>query len=105
MKIGVNENGENGDNGGNAFLIRQDLKFSMSLWKEIQLLQILNELSIKHLNKLILYENDVKLLKFQRSPVQVDLWYVSCVRFWLLISEMNTSRNAMEWLIFFLWQI
>ena len=31
MKIGVNENGENGDNGGNAFLIRWDLKFSMSL--------------------------------------------------------------------------
>ena len=48
MKIGVNENGENGENGGNAFLIRRDLKFSMSLWKEIQLLQILNELSIKH---------------------------------------------------------
>ena len=31
MKIGVNENGENGENGGNAFLIRRDLKFSMSL--------------------------------------------------------------------------
>ena len=42
---------------------------SMSLWKEFQLLQILNDLSIKHLIKLILYENDVKLLKFKRSPV------------------------------------
>ena len=30
--------------------------FSMSLWKEFQLLQILNDLSIKHLIKLILYE-------------------------------------------------
>ena len=43
------------------------LMFSMSLWKE--LLQILNELSIKHLIKIIFYENDVKLLKFKRSPI------------------------------------
>ena len=42
---------------------------SMSLWKEFQLLQILNDLSIKHLVKLILYENDVKHLKFKRRPV------------------------------------
>ena len=28
-----------------------------------------NDLSISHLIKLILYENDVKLLKFNRSPV------------------------------------
>ena len=55
-------------NGGYKFLIRLDLMFSLSLWKEFQLLQILNELSIKHLIKLILYENDVKLLKFKRSP-------------------------------------
>ena len=41
--------------------------------KEFQLLQILNDLSIKHLIKLILYENDVKLLKFKTSPVLVDL--------------------------------
>ena len=46
-----------------AFLIKLNLMFSMSLWKEFQLLQILNELSIKHLIKLILYENNVKLLK------------------------------------------
>ena len=52
-----------------VFLIRLDLIFSISLWKEFQLLQILNDLSIKHLINLILYENDVKLLKFKRSPV------------------------------------
>ena len=51
-------------NGGYSFLIRLDL----ILWKEFQLLQILNDLSIRHLIKLILYENDVKLLKFKRSP-------------------------------------
>ena len=51
------------------FLLRLDLMFSMSLWKDFQLLQILNDLSIRHLIKLILYENDVKLLKFKRSPV------------------------------------
>ena len=56
-------------NGGHAFLIRLDSMNSMSLWKQFQLLQILNDLSIKHLIKLILYENDVKLLKFKRSPV------------------------------------
>ena len=56
-------------NSGYAFLIRLDLMFSMSLWKDFQLLQILNDLSIRHLIKLMLYENDVKLLKFRRSPV------------------------------------
>ena len=49
-------------NGGYAFVIRLDLMFSISLSKEFQLLQILNDLSIKHL---ILYETDVKLLKFK----------------------------------------
>ena len=48
-------------NGGYAFLIRLDLMFSMSLWKEFQLLQILNDLSIRHLIKLTLREHDVKL--------------------------------------------
>ena len=49
-------------NGGYAFLIRFNLMFSMSL-------QILNNVSIKHLIKIILYENDVKLLNFKGSPV------------------------------------
>ena len=56
-------------NGGYAFLIRLDLLLSMTLWKEFHLLRILNDLSTKHLIKLILYENDVKLLKFKRRPV------------------------------------
>ena len=56
-------------NGGYPFLIRLDLIFSMSLWQKFQLSQVLNDLSIKHLIKLILYENEVKLLKFKRSPV------------------------------------
>ena len=56
-------------NGGYAFLMRLDLMFSMLIWKEFQLLQILNYLSIRHLIKLILFENVVKLLKFKRRPV------------------------------------
>ena len=56
-------------NGGYAFLIRLDLMLSMSLWKEFQLLQILNDRSIKDLIKLMLFENDVKLSTFKRSPV------------------------------------
>ena len=55
-------------NDGYAFLIRLDLMFSMSLWKEFQLLQILNNLSIRQLIKLILYENNVQLLKSKRRP-------------------------------------
>ena len=48
-------------NGGYVFLCisRLDLMLSMSLWKEFQLLQILNDLYTKHLIKLILYENDI----------------------------------------------
>ena len=56
-------------NGRYAFLIRLDLMFSLSFWKEFQLLLILNDLSIKHLIKPILYENDVKLIKFKRNPL------------------------------------
>ena len=56
-------------NGWYEFLIRLDLMLSMSLWKEFQLLQILNNQSVKQLIKQILYENDVKLLKFKRWPV------------------------------------
>ena len=56
-------------NGGYSFLIRLDLMLSMSLWKEFQFLQILNDLYIRHLFKLILFENDGKLLKSRRSPV------------------------------------
>ena len=60
-------------NGGYAFLIKLDLIFSMSLWKQFQLLQILNDLSIKHLIELTLYQNDAKHLNFKRSPVQVNM--------------------------------
>ena len=56
-------------NDGYPFLIRLDLMLSKSLWKEFQILQILNGLSTKHLIKLILYENDAKFLKFKRRPV------------------------------------
>ena len=56
-------------NGGYEFFIRLNLMFPMSLWKGFQLVQILNNPSIKHLIKLILYENNVKPLKFKRSPV------------------------------------
>ena len=41
----------------------------MSLLKEFQLLQILSDLSNKYQIKLILYENDVKLLRLKRKPV------------------------------------
>ena len=54
------------NNGGYAFLMRLDLMLLMSLWKDFQLLQILNDLSVKNFIKLILYENDVKLLYFKK---------------------------------------
>ena len=54
---------------GYPFLIRLGSMFSTSSWKEFQMLQFLNNLFIKHLIKLILYENKIKLLKFNESPV------------------------------------
>ena len=56
-------------NGSYAFPITLDLMLSMSRWNEFQLIQILNDLSIRHLVKLIFYENYVKLIKFKRGPV------------------------------------
>ena len=53
-------------NNGYAFLIRFliNLIYSMSLWKEFQLFQILNDLYIRHVIKLNLHENNVEPLKF-----------------------------------------
>ena len=56
-------------NGGYATLIRLDLMLSKSLWRKFRLIQIFNDLSAKHLIKLMLYENDVKRLKFKRRHV------------------------------------
>ena len=50
-------------NVGYTFLIRLDLMFSLSLVKEFELLQILKNLSIKYLIRLILYDSDLKLLR------------------------------------------
>ena len=69
--------------GGYAFLIRSDLMFSMSLWTEFQLLQILNELYIRHFIKTVLYENDVKLLKFKSCTDR----FVICLKCEILIVD------------------
>ena len=76
-------------NGRYAFLIRFDLMVSISLWKEFQLLKILNDLSIRHLIKLILYENDIKLTNLieilDRSICDIlevwdfDYWYLKWI--------------------------
>ena len=50
-------------NGGYAFLIRLDLIFSISLWKHFQMLQILNEISIKYLIKFNKLQNEFNKLK------------------------------------------
>ena len=65
------------NNDGYAFLIRLHLMFSMSLWKQIQLLQIFNDLSIRHLIKLISCEKNIKFLKFKRRDF--DYWYLKCI--------------------------
>ena len=48
-------------NGRYAFSKRLDLMFSMSLWKEFQLLQILNDLPIRYLIKLHLFKKQLKV--------------------------------------------
>ena len=55
-------------NGGYVFLIRLDLMFSV-IMKRVPIVTIINDLYIKRLIKLNLYENDVKILKFKRSTV------------------------------------
>ena len=72
--------------------------------KGVPIITNLNDLSIRHLIKLILYENDVKLLKFKRPCIGRFVIYLKCeilIIDRLLIPEMNTSRKAMEWLICF----
>ena len=82
-------------NGGYAFLIRLDLMFSMSLLKVVPVITDFKRPIYQTFNSTNLIWKWWRTLKFKRSPVWVDLWYVSNVRFWLLIPEMNTSRNAM----------
>ena len=72
--------------GGYPFLKRMDLIFAMWLWKQFKLLQILKELSIKHLVQLICYENFVKLVKFKFQ-------YLLSVILWVLIPEINKEKQ------------
>ena len=69
-----------------AILIWLDLMFPMSLWKEFQLLKVLNNLSIRHLIKLILYENDVKLdVKIEEKSCIVPI--AICLKCEILITD------------------
>ena len=47
-------------NGGYAFLIRLDLMLSMSLWKEFQLLQILNDVVCLECEIIDTWNEDIK---------------------------------------------
>ena len=55
-------------NGGYTFLVRLDLIFPMSLWREFQWLQVLNDLSMKHLINIISNENKRKLSNLRETP-------------------------------------
>ena len=79
-------------NGGYAFLITLDLMFSLALWKGIQLLHLL---SIKHLIKQILYENNVKLLKFKRSIGR----FVVCLQCEILINDTWNSFKKSDGMV------
>ena len=50
--------------------------------------------------KLILYENDLKLLKFKGGLVKVYLWYVWSARFWLTVPEYNKESDGMVNLLY-----
>ena len=79
-------------NGGYAFLIRLDLMLPMSLWKEFQLLQILNDLSIKHLIKLILYRSIFDMFK----AWDFDYWYLKWIHQpqWRINEDSTLKRKA-----------
>ena len=51
------------NNGGYTFLISP-----MPLWREFQWLQVLNDLSMKHLINIISYENKGKLSNLRETP-------------------------------------
>ena len=78
-------------NGGYTFLIRLDLMLSMSLWKEFQLLQILDDLSTKHVIKLILYENDVMIKIINNQNLTLQTYHKSTYTGLLLNSKSFTS--------------
>ena len=56
---------------GGYWMVKIGFNVFYVIRKQVQLLQILSNLSIRHLIKLILYENDVKLSKFKRSPYRL----------------------------------
>ena len=64
-------------NDGHAFLRRLDLMFSMSLWKEFQLLQILNDLFIKHLIKREILVIDTWNENIKKSDGIVNFYFLS----------------------------
>ena len=76
--------------------------FSMSLWMDFQLLQILKDLSIKHLIKLILYENYIKLWKFKKF---CKGQFVICLKCEILIidtwNEYTTKSDGVVNLFFY----
>ena len=69
---------------GYAFLIRLDLMFPMSLWKEFQLLHILNDLSIKNSIELVWYKNDVKIAEKYRYRSICNMFKVWDFDYWYL---------------------
>ena len=71
------------------------IRFNTSYFiiKEFQLLQILNDLSIKHLIKIFLYENNIKLLKF--NPILFEVTGVA-----YFIGGGSRGKNAL--LLYFL---
>ena len=54
---------------GHAFFNKVRFNVFYVITKRVPIVPNLKRPSIKHLIKLIMYENDVKLLKFKRSPV------------------------------------
>ena len=78
--------------GGYAFLKRTDLMLSTSLWKGFQLLQILKDLSTKHLIKLIWYENN----RFISICDMFEGWYFDS---WYL-KWIHQEKRLNGWFVF-----
>ena len=85
--------------------------FSMTLWKESYLLQILNDLSIKHLIKRILYENNVKLVPCRLICDMFEEWdfdyrYLKCInqgRWWHvddILAAFEKEQDSLKFLGF-----
>ena len=78
---------------GNAFLFDSSFKWHTSEWNPEKSETIENIQNNKVKIKPILYSSEMKLLKFEYTPLNVGLWYTDVLKP-LLVLVIKTSRKT-----------